>query len=110
MAFALSPALATSGVLDYSTKVGAQLYKDATTKLGCDKFDCQAANIKVFLQALTDRAHAYGLSTILEIPRDLAQPLLNLISLLDQYGQVDMDHLRTHDTSYINTPSRAVSR
>ena len=105
--FALTPALALTGTIDYSTKQGIQLYKDATEKLSSEKFDCQAVNLKVFLESLKNRASAYGWSSILDIPKDVNQPLSNLTNLLEQYGELELKDIRAFVRTYIGTPTRA---
>ena len=45
-AFALSPALVNSNVIDYSTTAGIKLYQDATRSLSDDKFDQSTSKTK----------------------------------------------------------------
>ena len=106
-AFALSPALAITGTIDYSTKYGAEIYKNAVAKLPCEPFDCKSADLKVYLQALRNCTSAHGWEHILEVPRVLANPAANLISLIDHYGEIELSHLRAHVNTYIRTHTRA---
>jgi hypothetical protein len=107
VAFALTPAFAIAGVIDYSTKQGIQLYKDATAKLTCNQFDCQSVNLKVFLQTLKDRAIAYGWNDILDVPREIGNINSSLVNLIDNFGELELDHIKAHVTTYIASPCRA---
>lgn len=105
--FALSPAQAVRGPIDYQSKLGGQIYKEGIERLSCNKFDCQASNLKVFLQCLKDKACRCGWQDILNIPRDLAQPNDDLLDLIDHYGEIELTHLKRHVTTYLTGQTRA---
>jgi hypothetical protein len=50
--FALNPAQALDGVIDYTTSEGRKLYNSATLKLDEELFDCNADGLYQFLQSL----------------------------------------------------------
>ena len=53
-AFALTPADAGAGIIDYSSTEGRKLYTRATTKLDEELFDCVPEGLYGFLQSLAD--------------------------------------------------------
>jgi hypothetical protein len=91
--FALTPARVSNDIIDYSTTSGQKLYKSAVAALKTD-FDCQAANLKVFLTELRDRSMQSGWESILELPHD--EDADEVYNLIDDYGQISMDELLDH--------------
>ena len=49
--FALTPAMALDGIIDYKTTRGRKMYAAATTKLSEDLYDCNAEDLYAFLKA-----------------------------------------------------------
>lgn len=76
--FALTPAAAVCGIIDYSTAAGRKLYAAATAKVEEDLFDCCADDLYSFLRAIKDRAREFGWDAagvgILSIPDDPVTP------------------------------------
>jgi hypothetical protein len=105
--FALSPALVTNGILDYSTPRGVKLYTAATEKLQDNLFDVDSAGIHTFLNALADRSMQFGWSYILEIPKDIIFPDEDLVNLLTNHGEISLEQVREHCLTYIDHESRA---
>jgi hypothetical protein len=105
--FALAPALANNGIIDYSTPAGIKLYLAAIKPLQTDLFGCEAHNVKTFLSALEDRSLGYGWDAVLDIPLDPMDPLVNTLSLLTQYGRLTLEQVRAHAATYIALPNRA---
>ena len=60
VAFALRPARALSGILDYQSKEGRQLYTEGTKKLEEELFDASPEELYTFLKSLARRAKGYG--------------------------------------------------
>jgi hypothetical protein len=104
--FALTPALATNTVLDYSSRAGAKLFDMATASLETS-FDMRAKNIKLFLEELSIRSTTFGWSDIMEIPRDLARPLDETDNIMTAYGTIPIARVREHVATYIQTEARA---
>lgn len=104
--FALTPARVTNAILNYNNSGEVKIYKGAIQPLS-PEFDVDAEGLNIFLAALFSKARAYGWDTILEIPKDNANPNINLLNLLTHYGEFTLPHLRTHVSSYANTQSRA---
>ena len=101
--FALSPALATTGIIDYSTRAGEKIYASATKELDSAKYDGEAQGLMAFLELLEERATNFGWDTsIMMIP----VPHGNPINILAGYGTISLAQIRAHEESYIGTPSR----
>jgi len=59
--FAVYPANAIQGVIDYRTSQGAKLYSKATSALDYDEpFDCTADSLFAFVKTLGDQSTAFG--------------------------------------------------
>jgi hypothetical protein len=104
--FALAPALANEGLIDYATPEGAKLYRAGIEKLPGDPFNCEPHGIKVFLSTLEDRATICGWMHILMIPEDANEPDEALLSLLQNYGRLTLGQVRAHAAIYIDQEDR----
>ena len=73
-AFALTPALAKRGILDYETRAGERIYEAATKPLDTkEKYDGESSGLYQFLKLLKERARNYGWDDgIMSIPSILA--------------------------------------
>ena len=54
--FALTPAAANPGIIDYTTVAGRKMKENCTKKLTEELFDCVPEDLFSFLKALKDRA------------------------------------------------------
>jgi hypothetical protein len=104
--FALSPAQASNDILDYSTAVGAKLYKEATKALPRE-YDVDAQGLNHFLASLTSKAREYGWDHILDIPRNPNDPNTPMASMLTNYGEFTLEQLTQYVQTYINGENRA---
>ena len=108
--FALTPATAVNGIIDYSTAAGRKLYSTATAKVEEDLFDCTADDLYGFLRAVKDRAREFGWDQtgvgILSIPDDPMNPT-SFKSLLEQHGEITLQEIYEFEESYIDQPSRS---
>jgi hypothetical protein len=109
-AFALSPALASDDIIDYTSAHGAKLYKSAIESLQTDLFDCDAQGITGFLNALEDRAMRSGWSGIINIPQDMTNPVADTVNLITNFGEISTDKILAHAQSYVATPTTSESR
>ena len=101
--FALSPALATRGIIDYSTRAGEKIYSSATKELDTTKYDGEAQGLMAFLELLEERATNFGWDTsIMMIP----DPEGNQTNLLTGYGTITLEQIRRYEESYISTQTR----
>ena len=109
-AFALTPATAVGGIIDYTTAAGRKLYSSATAKLEEDLFDCTADDLYAFLKALKDRAREFGWDEqgvgIMSIPDDPANPV-NFRSLIDHHGEITIDDLMAFEQTYVGAQNRS---
>ena len=121
MAFALTPAKAYDGVLDYATSEGRKLFSSATKSLyhSDEGFDCTPEDLHGFLEILADRAQEYDwdfiepdnnwvdqgvLVVAKENPADNANT--DSWNLLDNHGQIDLKILKDQAPLYLGEESR----
>lgn len=106
--FALSPALATDDVIDYTSKSGETLWREATAKLCEEAFDCDANNMRDFLELLRTRSETMGWdNSVLAIPTDPDHPEREVMDFFKHYGKLSMEDLRKAGTkAYIGTQTR----
>jgi hypothetical protein len=109
-AFALTPASAITGVIDFTTSEGRKLYNSATYKLDEDPYDCQPDGLYQFLATLHTRAQEYGwndpIGGILQIPENANDITSDTIYLVDNYGQIPLSSIRRFEETYITQPVR----
>ena len=95
--FALTPAMAHEGIIDYTTARGRKMYAAATSKLSEDLYNCNAEDLYAFLKALRERAREYGWETpgvgIMSIPDNHVNPT-DFKSLTDNHGEIDLESIR----------------
>ena len=108
VAFALAPALAQQGILDFNDVGDKKLYHKAIAPLSEDLYDLSATDLTVFLYQVDDRAVEYGWEGILSIPEDVnvPPPNNNLRMLTTQYGQITLTQIEEHADTYINAQDR----
>jgi hypothetical protein len=104
--FSLSPALASTTVIDYNTNAGAKLFAAATCKLTTD-FDLSSNGLKLFLTQLADRARFSGWTDILMISQVIGAEHEVLINLVTHHGMLSLEQVRAHVATYDATPTRA---
>ena len=92
--FALTPAIAVQGVIDYKTNEGRKLYGSATYKLEDELYDCQPDGLYQFLQSLNNRAQEYGwndeVGGILHIPQDPEDIESETNYMINNYGMISL--------------------
>lgn len=110
VAFALSPAMAIPGIIDYTSKTGKGVFRDSVEKLDEELYDCNPDGMIQFLQSLSVRALEYGwdheVSGIVQIPDDPANVMSNTNNLIESYGIITIDSIRAFEASYIALPVR----
>ena len=97
--FALTPAaLHTAAFVDLGTPEGRKMFAFATKPLD-DLFDGAKTGLHMFIHQVTTRATICGwTNTILTMPT-IADPTVQL-SLLTQHGQITLEDIATHATTY----------
>ena len=106
-AFALVPG-DLPGVVDYSTRQGLELYKQATRSLyedSSDHFNVESAGLQTFLALLHHRGATCGWD--FDVPQDNAHPNENLMDPLSNHGWFSMEHLITFCALFVNAHNRA---
>jgi hypothetical protein len=89
--FSLSPGMATTNIIDYTTTAGQKLWNNATDKLSVELFDCESEGLRDFLELIRARSEVMGWSlSVLSIPVDVN------------------DNLETHRTSSVTTMERSI--
>lgn len=105
--FALTPAQVNNDYIDYGTKAGENLWKQATLKLAEEPFDCTADGLRDFLQQVQRRAEIMGWdNSVLTIPRDIDNPVGPSDDFFEHYGELKMETLRECASSYVLTQTR----
>jgi hypothetical protein len=108
--FALTPAVAVTGVVDFKTPEGRKLFQTATHKLEDELFDCDADGLYQFLKSLSARAEEFGWSEdtggFLRIPKNLADLLGDSESLIDNYGTIPIQRIREWESQYLASEVR----
>jgi hypothetical protein len=109
-AFALTPAVAIHGVVDYKTAEGRKIYSSATCKLDEELYDCKADGLNHFLKTAAARGEEFGWDNpggCLQIPNDLNDPLGDSQNLIECYGTLDIAKIRAYEKMYLGNQVRA---
>jgi hypothetical protein len=105
--FSLTPGtLDGQATLDYSKKAGVSLYKEATSKLSADLYDCSPEGYLQFMKSLKVRAEAFGWSEqdwVLWIEPRTGASKINLIS---DYGQITLERIQAVEEGRMNQQTR----
>lgn len=108
--FALTPAIAIQGVINYNKTSGRKMYSGAIAKLDEELYDCKPDGLYQFLQALNSRAQDIGWSNddgILMIPGDAKSDNPVLYYLIDNYGVISLAQIRAFEATYLRGQNRA---
>jgi hypothetical protein len=107
--FALTPAIAIQGIVNYKKTSGRKLYSGAIAKLDEELYDCKPDGLYQFLQSLNSRAQDIGWSNedgILMIPDDPTSIDPELHYLIDNYGVVTLEQIRSFEETYLAQENR----
>jgi hypothetical protein len=100
IAFALSPALASSTLINYQSGEGIKIYGKATSPLDT-LFDGDAGALRLFLSKVQHRATQFGWNAILQITQ--AGMVYNCI---ENYGQDNLESIHIQATTIEGTNGR----
>ena len=100
--FAIAPALANDGVLDYTDDGAEKIYNKATAALSEDTYDLSPDNLTTFLGDLDNRTVEYGWEEIIIIPVDVDADDPDLSVLTTEYSKITMAQIKEHVESYID--------
>lgn len=98
--FALAPAQAIQGALDYTQKAESAIFEKATVKLP-STFDLENPNVSVLIEELKNRATTFGWNNILDVQVDGAT-----INILDGHGQLTLEQCHVWSDTYMNADDR----
>ena len=106
--FALAPALAIEGPLDYSRTDHAKIYKAGIRQVSDDLFNCEADNLFQFLKDVQDRADEMGWTGgILNVTLNADEPDEREENLIENYGTLTLEQVVTSELQYIEEEGRA---
>jgi hypothetical protein len=113
-AFACTPALARTGVLNLSSSEGMKMYNAVTAALLSSKFSGGPHEIYLLLKDLKQRNTAFGWNGVTTvtigggpaIAGAAPPPVIVTYDLLTQYGVVTLDQLRARAEVYENANGR----
>jgi hypothetical protein len=102
--FAISPALARTNILDYSTGFGAKIFSKATESLPTI-FSIRKPNIRILLNELHVRSETYGWNDLFNI--NVSPNLIpEFKNILYTHGQCTLYQVQEKSASYINSTTR----
>ena len=103
--FAISPALARTDILDYSTSFGAKIFSKATEPLS-SRFSIKKPNIRILLNELQIRSETYGWNELLNINVSGPHQVPLFKNMLHTHGQCTLQQIQEDSASYINSNLR----
>ena len=106
--FSLTPAaLHTAAFIDLGSTEGRKLFSTATKPLD-EPYDGAKTGINMFIHQIATRALICGwMTTIMTIPKPTVADPDATLSLLTQYGQIDLADIEAHARAYQANPIKA---
>ena len=105
--FALAPAQAIDGALDYSKTDHAKIYKAGIQQVSETPFDCEADGLFQFLKEVQDRADEMGWTTgILSITMGIEDDEEKEEDFINNYGTLTLEQVIASELQYIDGESR----
>jgi hypothetical protein len=106
VAFALSPAMAIPGIIDFTSRMGKDIFRFSTEKFDEELCDCHPDGMIQLLQSLSvRRAPEHGwdneINGILQIPEDPADALSDTNNLIESYSVLATESVRAFEASCI---------
>jgi hypothetical protein len=92
--FALSPALASTALLNYKSGEGIKIYGKATSPLDV-LFNGESGALRLFLSKVQQRAIQFGWTAILKIKQGGTVLAPAVYDFIESYGQVTLNSIRT---------------
>ena len=99
--FGISPALAQSDILDYSSSFGSKIFSKATEPLPTT-FSIEKPNLRVLINELQVRSETFGWNSLLTISTSLDENQI-LKSLIQEHGQCSLGHVQLDSSRCIHT-------
>jgi hypothetical protein len=105
--FALAPAQAIDGALDYSKTNHAKIYKAGIQQVSKTPFNCEADGLFQFLKEVQDRAGEMGWTTgILSITMRIEDNKEKEEDFINNYGTLTLNQVVASELQYIDGKSR----
>ena len=109
--FALAPAKAINGPLDFTKAEHAKIYKSAIGAVSDDAFNCEADGLFQFIQELQDRSIEMGwMEGILQIPltdgEEEEPEEAEEENILEGYGSITLEQIVNSELRYIGNQER----
>ncbi len=107
VAFAMNPAEAVTGVIDWTTSIGMDINKRAPKPLDTLKFNGKSDGLLLFLKMFKNRGIEFGwfslnrepaIAMIAEDPND---PNTDVYDFIDYYGSITRENVTSHATRYL---------
>eukprot|EP00979_Chaetoceros_neogracilis_P015197 scaffold5509_cov185-Chaetoceros_neogracile.AAC.1 len=111
--FAITPAQAIKGVLNLTTKMGANIYQEGCKALPHIEFACEEQNLSAFIRLLGYKASSYGWQDvryggIIDIVLEgTSEEPTKTINLLSRYGEVTLTEVQHSVRGYMHEQARA---
>jgi hypothetical protein len=111
--FAITPAQAVKGVLNLTTKAGANIYQEGCKALPSIEFACEEQNLSAFIRLLGYKASSYGWQDvryggIIDIVLEgTSEEPTKTINLLSRYGEVTLAEVQHSVRGYMHEQARA---
>jgi hypothetical protein len=114
--FALNPAQAITGFLDYTLKSHITVYAAGIASVypGTEKFDLESATMRIFIQGCEDRGRKYGWND--RNPNFDHDPSRQGIfhvhagndytNIINNYAKLTLEQIRNSEEEYLNTETR----
>lgn len=98
--FALTPARAVGGFIDYTSRHGQRLYESTTQKLAME-FDCTSESLRAFVDMCNKRAieSNWKMTTAIQVDGQT-------YDLFDHYGMLTTKQILDHVNIYVGTNTR----
>ena len=106
--YALAPAQAVMGNLDYSKESHAKIFKSGIRPVTDPPFNCESDGLFQFLKEVKDRADEMGWTdTILQITKtDADGNVIGEEAFLDNYGTITLEEVVESERGYVSTQDR----
>jgi hypothetical protein len=105
--FAITPAHAIRGLLDYSKAEHHKVYKSGTRPVTDEPFNCDADGLYQFLGEVEDRADEMGWSTgILNVSVNAEGEEERKENIIQNYGTITLEQVKKSELQYINGSER----
>ena len=105
--FALAPALAIEGPLDYSKSEHVKIYRAGIRPISDEPFNCEADGLFQFLKDVRDRSDEMGWSDgIMRITLHADEPDQREENLIENYGTLTLEQVVTSEMQHIDDEGR----